>query len=165
MTSKRDYTTESIRLSKAIDIAIEAFKKHPPKDFTNDNLEHVIKIYSDWKFSVLNPEPKFKKLASLNYHVHDVFNFFQESTGKAVDFFWQQINENNLGYIREDKLRKILDRGKIKGRIEYEYVIDLITAAQQEGRMTNEETKRLGQMLADFEKGKNTKKLSKNDST
>lgn len=158
MPIKKDYHSESIRLAKAIDIAIDAFEKFPPEGFTRDNTEHITKVYTDWKFSVLNPEPQFKKIASLNHYVQEAFTFFQESTGATVDYFWQQIKENNLGYIRQDKLRKILDRGKIKGRIEYDYVTDLIVAAQQEGRTTKEETHQLGQMLEDFEKDKKVKR-------
>lgn len=149
---KRDYSTESIKLVKAIDIAIDAFNKFPPKGFSSDDLKQTISFYHYFKLTVLNPNRQFKTLASLKYDIEAVFTYFQEATGDTVDFFWKRIDENNLDYKRQDKLRKILDRGKIRGRIEYEYITDIIVVANQEGRTTEEETKKLAKMLSDFEK-------------
>ena len=158
MTEKKDYQSESIRLSKVIDIAVSAFKKHRPKDFTKDNVDHCINVYEGFKNNALNPEPKFKKLASLKYIEQDTFTFFKEGNGETVEYFWQQIAKENLGYIREDKLRKIIERGKIKGRIEYELVIDSIVAAEQEERITKQEAKQLSEMIGEFEsRGKKKK--------
>lgn len=149
---KRDYSTEANKLAKAIDIAIESLNKFPPKEMSSIDLEHTINVYADWKYSVLNPEPQFKRLVSLNYDIQNVFTYFLESTGNTINYFWKQIEENNLDYVRQDKLRKILDRGKIRGRIEYEYITDIIVVANQEGRTTEEETNKLAKMLSDFEK-------------
>lgn len=149
---KRDYSTEAIKLIKAIDIAIDAYNKFPPKEFSRDDLKQTISFYNFFKETVLNPNRQFKTLASLNYDIEAVFTYFQEATGNTVDYFWKRIDENNLDYIRQDKLRKILDRGKIRGRIEYEYITDIIVVANQEGRTTEEETKKLAKMLSDFEK-------------
>jgi len=151
MTTKKDYDTEAARLAKAIDLAIESFKRYPPKDFTETHVEHVIKVYTDFKHSALNPEPKYKKIASLKYDIQNVFTYFQEATGKTVEYFWEQVNKENLGYVREDKMSKILERGKIKGRKEYEYVIDLITVTKQIGRINNEESLKLNNMIGEFE--------------
>ena len=148
---KKNYDTEALRLVRAIDFAIESLEKFPPKDFTSVNLESFIKFYSELKSSVLNPLPQFKKIVSLNYSIQEVFTYFQEANGKEVDYFWEQISSANLGYIREDLLQKILKRGKIRGRIEYEYVIDSIVVAEQVGRITKEETQKLSNMIGLFE--------------
>ena len=150
MTPKKDYTTESIRLAKAADIAIDAFEKYSPSDWPRDQITHIITCYSEWKEHALNPEPQFRKLASLKYTHENIFTFFQEGNGKIVDYFWENIKRENLGFVREDRLFKILKRGKIRGRIEYDYVTDLIVAAEQEGRTTKDESTQLGQMIEDY---------------
>ncbi|GAB3572091.1 hypothetical protein [Hymenobacter daeguensis] len=154
MAERKKYETEALRLARAIDLAIDSFKTHVPIDFDKAGIDHIIKVYSEWKTAILNPLPQYRKLASLKYKVADVFTFFQESSGETVDYFWKQIDKEGLGYLREDKLRRILDRGKIKGRIEYELAIDLIAVAEQEGRFTEEESGRLSTMIREFENRK-----------
>ena len=48
-------------------------------------------------------------------------------------------------------MKKILNRGKIKGRIEFNYVIDMFVVAQQNGMITKAEAERLNEMLEEFE--------------
>ena len=150
MCVKREYDAEASRLAKAIDSAIDAFQRLPPSTFSKENIEHFVKTYAEWKFSILNPAPAFRNIRSLDYTVADVFTYFQEATGEAVEYFWEKINVAGLGYSREDKLRKILTRGKIKGLIEYDYVVDLINAAEQEGRITKAESVKLNDMIRAF---------------
>lgn len=155
---RKDYDTEAIKLAKAVDIAIDSFIKFPPKDFTKENVDHFVNLYSKWKNSVINPEPKFRKIASLKFHIQDVFTYFQESDGEAVEHFWRQLGKENLGFTREDKLRKIIRRGKIMELIEYDLVVDSMSAAEQEKRITRQEAKLLSEMLGEFESRKQKKK-------
>jgi hypothetical protein len=90
-------------------------------------------------------------MASLKISETDVFTFFQESSGETVNFFWKKIHELNLEYKRTNKLEKIFKRGKIRGITEYDYVKDIIVAAEQEGLTTPEQTSQLSRMLAEFE--------------
>lgn len=154
MPSKKDYTIEAGRLAKAIDIAIESFEQYPPDEWESSHIRHIVKVYSEWKYSALNPTPEYKKITSLNYMVQDALTFFQEGTGKAVDYFWKRVAEEELGYERVDRLRKVLDRGRIRGRLEYDQVTDTFIAAKQEGRITEGEASRLGEMIGEFEKRK-----------
>lgn len=155
---RQDYDTEAIKLAKAVDNAIDSYSKYPPKGFTQENLDFVVNLHYEWKNSFLNPEPKFRKIASLNYDIQAVFTYFQEGAGEAVAYFWEQLTKENLGYVREDKLRKILDRGKIKGRIEYELAIDSIVAAEQVGKITKLEAIQLSEMIGGFETRRERKK-------
>lgn len=157
MKKKRTYQEEANKLSIAIDIAIEAFKLECPPDFNKDDQEHIISCYTDWKEKCLNPEPQFKNLTSLKYSINDVFTYFQEGKGKTVEYFWKRIKEEGLDYKRENKLKKILNRGKIRGQIEYDYVIDMIVVAEQVGLTTKEETVVLSKMLGEFEAKKKNK--------
>jgi hypothetical protein len=149
--AKKDYQSEALRLSKAIDIAINAVKTHPPKGFGQTNIDQVLSSYEHFRQMTLNPQPQFRKIASLKYLVEEVFTYFQESTGDAVEYFWTEIDKEKLGYIREDKLRKILDRGKIRGRIEFDYAIDILLVAKQTGRITFDEAGKLSDYIGDYE--------------
>jgi hypothetical protein len=151
MKTKRTYEAEATKLGLAIDIAIEAFRSECPPEFEKKDQEHFIRCYAEWKEQCLNPEPQFKNLASLKYSINDVFTYFQESAGPTIEYFWKRITEEGLDYKREDKLAKILKRGKIRGRIEYEYVTDIIVVAQQVGLCTEEQAKQLSEMLGEFE--------------
>lgn len=152
MSSKKDYATEANRLARAIDIAIESFRQYPIEGWDIATVEHVVNVYSGWKYSALNPTPEYRKMISLNHIVQDALTVFQEGKGQAVDYFWKRIAAEELGYERVDRLRKVLDRGKIKGRSEYDQITDSFIAAQQEGRITEEEAGRLMEMIGDFEK-------------
>jgi len=146
MKIRKNYNDEAIKLSKAIDIAIQAFEKFDLKD-----KEWFIKCYKEWKEGLFERDKFYKTMRSFKYDVENVFTFFQEGSGKEVEYFWKEIKIQNLDYQREDKLKKILGRGKIKGRVEFEYVIDIIVVAEQENRITEIEAKQLGKMLHEFE--------------
>jgi len=145
------YQTEAIKLSKAVDIAIEAFTNKCPSDFEKSHQQHIILSYTEWKESAIHPEPQFKNLTSLKFIINNVFTYFQESTGPTVEYFWKRIKEEKLDYQRENKMKKILARGKIKGRLEYEYVVDMIIVSEQVGLTTKRESEKISQMLEEYE--------------
>lgn len=151
MKSKRDYQTEAVRLSKAIDIAVEAFQKNPPKGMSDYQIENLVKFYSECKENALNPEPEYKSLASLKYIIQDVFTFFNEASGTAVEYFWNKIEEEQLAYERTNHLANIFERGKIKGRTEYEFAVDIIVLYEQEGKISSEQVSDLVRMIGEYE--------------
>ena len=150
MKEKRNYQEEAEKLAKAIDIAVEAFRLHCPEKLKSHQ-DHFIKCYLEWKDDALHPEHQYKNLTSLKYDEVAVFTYFLESKGEMIEYFWRRIKEAGLDYPREDKLAKIFQRGKIKGRIEWEYANDVIVAAEQEGRITEAEAMRLSEMIGEFE--------------
>jgi len=150
--AKLNYKEQANALSEAIDIAIDSVKKFPPKGFDETHLNHFITTYLEFKNNALNPEPQYRNSQSLAYIKSDVFTYFQEGSGDAVNDFWKQVGERNLGFLRENKLVKILKREKIKNRIEYDFLIDVIVPYQQEGLINAAEAKQLAKMLAEFEK-------------
>lgn len=152
------YSIEVNNLCKAIDIAINSFKKFPPKIWDEKTLNHFISCYEEWKRGRLNAEKKFRTLSSLKYEVEDVFTYFQESAGDEVNYFWKKIKEQDLPYKRENKMLKILKRKKINNDIEYDFVIDVIVPYRQEGMITDDEVGLLNNYIAAFE---NKKRKSK----
>ena len=155
--SKENYKEQVANLALAIDIAIKAFQDYPPKGYNSSHVEQAIKVYSGFKTDILNPQPKFDNIKSLKYTIENAFIFFQEGSGKAVDFFWGEIKNNNLPYKRENKLGKIFKRGKIKNQIEYDFIIDVLVPYQQDKLINEEEVIIINKLIADFE-NKNIKK-------
>jgi hypothetical protein len=159
MASKK-YIEARDNLIKAIDLANEALLKYPngkeKQEFVYDGisytvLEWTIKWLNEVKKRRLNEEKKYETLQSLKYSIEDVFTYFQEAAGPDVDEFWRLIKEANLPYERENKLEKIMTRGRIRNDIEYDYVIDTIVPFQQEGILSNEDVKKLNEMIEKFE--------------
>ena len=160
MASKK-YIEARDNLIKAIDLANEALLKYPngkeKQEFVYDGisytvLEWTIKWLNEVKKRRLNEEKKYETLQSLKYSIEDVFTYFQEAAGPDVDEFWRRIKEANLPYERENKLEKIMTRGRIRNDIEYDYVIDTIVPFQQEGILSNEDVKKLNEMIEKFER-------------
>ena len=118
---------------------------------TYTDLTWELKFYNDRKERLLNAEKKFQTLQSLKYDIEDIFTYFQEAAGPDVDEFWRRIKEANLPYERENKLEKIMKRGRIRNDIEYDYVIDTIVPFQQEGILSDEDVKKLNEMIEKFE--------------
>ena len=118
---------------------------------TYTDLTWELKFYNDRKERLLNAEKKFQTLQSLKYSIEDFFIYFQEAAGPDVDEFWRRIKEANLPYERENKLEKIMKRGRIRNDIEYDYVIDTIVPFQQEGILSEENVKKLNEMIEKFE--------------
>lgn len=160
MASKK-YIEARDNLIKAIDLANEALLKYPngkeKQEFVYDGisytvLEWTIKWLNEVKKRRLNEEKKYETLQSLKYSIEDVFTYFQEAAGPDVDEFLRLIKEANLPYERENKLEKIMTRGRIRNDIEYDYVIDTIVPFQQEGILSNEDVKKLNEMIEKFER-------------
>ena len=154
MAKKRIYLDEVQKLLKAIDISIDSYKTYPPKDWTPEIIKMVSSNLEKDKTRILEAEPKFRTLAYLKYDIEAIFTYFQEGTGETVEYFWRTLKESKLDYIRENKLEKILNHGKIRGRIEYEYVTDMIVVAEQVGLMNKTESKNLSEMLGEYEQKK-----------
>lgn len=152
MKIKKTYQEEVEKLLKAIDISIDAYRKYPPKNWTQDIVNMVTENLEKDRKQILNADKKFRTLASLKYDIESVFTYFQEGTGEAVEYFWHRIRETELDYVRENKLEKILKRGKIKGNIEYDFVTDMIVAAEQTGMINQDEREKLNIMIGDYER-------------
>ena len=149
---KDDYTLKATELIAAIDIAIEAYKKHAPADFTAEHLMLVVTFFEETKEQVLNPEPQFRKTSSLAFLSLDFFREFQEGSGTLVAYFWQQIEENNLPFKQVNRLVQILNGGKIKSYAEYTYVTQSMSTALADGQINAEEAEQLKTIMATYQK-------------
>ena len=149
MASKK-YIEARDNLIKAIDLANEVFLEYPHGK-TKEFVDAFIEFHNYTKNKTLNPTRSFQTLQSLNHLIEAFFTYFQEGAGPDVDEFWRRIKEANLPYERENKLEKIMKRGRIRNDIEYDYVIDTIVPFQQEGILSEEDVKKLNEMIEKFE--------------
>ena len=148
------YNYAARNLIKAIDIAIEVIKANPPKGLNQQHVKIVLESYNGFKESLVNPNPKFSDLGSLKYKVQDLFTYFQEASGETVNEFWKKIKEAGLPYERENRIEKLLKRGKIRNQMDFDYVIDTIVPLQQEGVLSNDDVEQLNKMITHYENRK-----------
>ncbi|MND30088.1 hypothetical protein D3C80_206150 [compost metagenome] len=153
--TKFDYDSEADKLALAIDIAIQAFKMHPPDGFDEKQLAHFVNVYEEYKTEILSPEKRFRNKSGLKQSTYEVFTYFQEGHGNTVNVFWDKINESKLDFRRENRLAKILKRKKIKDHTEYDFVIDTLVPYQQEGLISSDEVELLNSLISDYETNKN----------
>ena len=150
MASKK-YLEARDNLVKAIDLANEVLLEFP-HGRTQEDVDGSVEFNNYRKDLALNAAKEFQTMQSLNYLIEDFFIYFQEGVaGPDVDEFWRRIKEANLPYERENKLEKIMKRGRIRNDIEYDYVIDAIVPFQQEGILSEEDVKKLNEMIEKFE--------------
>lgn len=152
------YTQSAENLSKAIDIAITVIQEYPPKKWDINAINHVVNIYLEFKDRAKNPEPQFQNLKSLKYAIEDVFTFFQEGSGDAVNAFWDKVKELDLPYKRENKLVKILKRKKINNKAEFDFIIDVRVPYQQEKLINIDDIDLLNKLISEFESAKKIKR-------
>lgn len=149
--SSEKFKKKLSQIQKVCEIATDSLIKNRPNILDENSYKMIIKFYQDSSNEWNNVEKKYQNLQSLKYLENDIFIYFNESSGKTVDYFWERIKEENLPFKRENKLTKILKRGKIKNDIEYDFVIDTIVPYEQEGVIGTEEVVKLNKMLGDFE--------------
>jgi hypothetical protein len=152
--AKQSYDDLSTLVARVIDLAVEAVTKFPPNGFAAADVEHFIRVYNQHKHETLNPLPQFRKVASANQTMKDILIFFQESNGQAVNYFWEQISQAAIPIKRENKMAKILKRKRIKDRAEFDFLIDVLVPYQQGGMLTEEDVKKVNQMISEFERKK-----------
>jgi hypothetical protein len=156
MTSKvSKYEEQADKFAKAVDIAEQIIKESV--HFNADLAKPMMDFGTQVKHMALNPEPKFRRLASLKYLESDFFIFWNESNGPDVDKFWHRVFESNLGYVRKDAIQDVLKRKKIKNVHEFDFITDNIVVYQQTGRLNEQQAIELNHYIGEFEKRKSGK--------
>ena len=143
------YQERAERLSKAVDIAVKIVNES--EQFGDDFKTPMINFCNQLKQMALNPEPQFKKVASIKYLENDFLTYWNESTDKEVDKFWIEIHKNGIDFEKKDTIKTVLKRGKIKDINEFDNLIDNIVVAEQIGRINQEQIIELNRMIGDFE--------------
>ena len=150
MDKKRmTYQDRAERLSKAVDIAVKIVSES--ERFGDDFKTLMINFCNQVKQMALNPEPQFKKVASIKYLENDFLTYWNESPDKEVDRFWIELHKNGIDFEKKDTIQTVLKRGKIKDIHEFDNIIDNIVVAEQIGRINQEQVIKLNKMIGDFE--------------
>lgn len=157
MTTKRQtYLQRAERLAKTIDIAEKVIIDS--KSLDEKTRTHYLKWGREIKHMALNPEPQFKKVASLKYLENDFLIYWNEADGEDIEKFWTELYKNGIDFERKDTLQAVLKRKRIKDIHEYDSVIDNIVFAEQIGRIDKNQVKELNQLIGEFEQRQTEKK-------
>ena len=143
------YQERAERLSKSVDIAVKIVNES--EQFGDDFKTPMINFCNQLKQMALNPEPQFKKVASIKYLENDFLTYWNESTDKEVDKFWIEIHKNGIDFEKKDTIKTVLKRGKIKDINEFYNIIGNIVIAEQIGWIDQEQIIELNRMIGDFE--------------
>ncbi|TAJ13471.1 hypothetical protein DMA11_08635 [Marinilabiliaceae bacterium JC017] len=131
------YQERAERLSKAVDIAVKIIQE---SDSHGDDFKTpMVNFCNQVKQMALNPEPQFRKVASIKYLENDFLIYWNESADKEVDKFWIELHKNGIDYEKKDTIQAVLKRGRIKNIHEFDNIIDNIVVAEQIGRITKEQ--------------------------
>lgn len=151
-----NYDSEAQKIAPIFDLIIAAIEKFPPDGWTPQNISHTIKFNKEMKEDILNPPAQFRTAASLKITKNNILNMFQESTGKHVDYFWEQVEQNGLSaeVVRINPIEKILKKGKIANAAEHE----LATTVRKEGRLDDKQLALLNEYIEKFEQKKKGRK-------
>ncbi|TKG87598.1 hypothetical protein EYV94_28145 [Puteibacter caeruleilacunae] len=148
---KDGYSLEAKVVAEIIDIAIKCIKDFPPEEFNAAHVKHFVNVYSGYKEDLLNPDSKFRNMKSLQFAKNDVLTYFQEGKGPAVEAFWKEVNSRHINVKRVNKIQKILRRGKIVSKIEFDTVTDLLIPYIQSNMLSEEDVTKLNELIQRYE--------------
>jgi hypothetical protein len=150
MSSRRQtYKDRAERLARTVDIAELVIKTSDT--LSEDTKSRKLQWGQQIKQMALNPEPQFKRVASIKYLENDFLTYWNEASGPEVEKFWTTLNKSGIDFERKDMLNVILKRGRIKDIHEYDYVVDSILVAEQTGKINSDQVVMLNGFLGAFE--------------
>lgn len=135
------YVARANALVAAMDIAL-ALREAMPRADRKAYATHLALL----ERMVLDPAPGFAKLASLAYLEADFFGYWNEASGRHVERFWREVAKRGLPFERTDVVGDVLARGRIKTRVEYELVVDAMTA-----ELPATKQRKLSKLIGDYE--------------
>lgn len=155
-TRKLTYQERAERLANAIDVADKIVRNS--QTIPEDSKHHFLNWGREVRDNALNPEPQFKKVASIKFLENDFLIYWNEAKGPDIDEFWTEIHKNGIDFERKDTIQTVLRRNKIKDIHEYDSVIDNIAVAEQKGKIGQAQVKELNRLIGEFEQGQKEKK-------
>lgn len=156
-SKKQTYQERAGRLAKIIDIAETVVKSSD--SLSEDMRSHMLQWGQQIRNMALNPEPQFKRVASIKYLENDFLTYWNEASGPDVERFWSTVGNSGIDFERKDILKAILKKRLIKDIHEYDYVVDSILVAEQLGKINAEQVVELNKFLGEFELRNATKNL------
>lgn len=138
------YIAGATALARAIEIGMPLYENSGVEERPGDTL----KMMMSWRDMALKPRPAFANLKSLAYLESAYFTYWNEAPFEAhVKVFWERVANEGLPFKRKDVVRELLERGRIRSDLEYEYANDLIPGQRQLGMLTDDEEIRIAEMI------------------
>jgi hypothetical protein len=142
------YMAKAKALARAIEIGMPLYSTSGVEEDPRDTLRTMM----SWSDMALNPRPAFANLKSLAYLESAYFTYWNEAPCEAhVKMFWERVASEGLPFKRRDVVRELLERGRIRSDLEYEYANDLIPGHRQLGILTDDEETRIAGMIEAYE--------------
>ena len=138
---RKTYNEKANEIVKAIELAEEVILDST--ELAQEMKKYMIDFGNEMQESALNPEPQFRKVASLKYLENDFLIYWNESEGEDT--------VNKLNFKRKDIIQKVLKRKRIKDIHEYNVIIDRLVIAQQLEQINQSEAKLLSRLIGEFE--------------
>lgn len=147
--ARQTYEQRAEQFAKVCEIGIEVLTE---AEISADEKKRMVGMCSSDKEMALHPLPIYKRIDSLKCIEAEHFWYWNEHNGRHIDEFWKQIKDAGLAYERKDMFKRILQRSRISNMQEYDFVIDEILVAEQTGRISIDEVRRLNNYLSCYEK-------------
>jgi hypothetical protein len=80
------------------------------------------------------------------------FTAWNEGPPAETREFWKAVQHAALPYVRRDLLAEIFNRGQIQSREHYEFAVDIIGGAQDEGLLHADQVEQLGRWISAYER-------------
>jgi hypothetical protein len=80
------------------------------------------------------------------------FTQWNEGLPAETREFWKAVEHAALPYVRRDLLAEIINRGRIPSREHYEFAVDIIGGAQDEGLLDADQVEQLGRWISAYER-------------
>ena len=127
--AKRTWQKQLDGFVQAVEIGIAVYRKYPLPPVDDDGLPNAsaaayARESRELAKMAKHAEPPFANLKSLAYLEYQFFLLWNETHGRHVTKFWNEIAKHRLPYEAKDIIADVLARGKVRTRIEYEHVVD-----------------------------------------
>ena len=80
------------------------------------------------------------------------FTSWNEGPPAETRDFWKAVQHAALPYVRRDLLAEIFNRGRIPSREHYEFAVDIIGGAQNEGLLHADQVEQLGRWISAYQR-------------
>lgn len=111
-SKKQTYEDIAERLAKIIDIAETVIRDS--ETIPEETKQHHLNWGQQVKHMTLNPEPQFKKVASLKSLESDFLTYWNESIGIHTEVFWNELRQKEIECKRREPLRNALQKGRFR---------------------------------------------------
>jgi hypothetical protein len=111
-SKKQTYQDIAERLAKIIDIAETVIRDSGT--IPDETKQHLLNWGQQVKYMALNPEPQFRRVASLKSLESTFLIYWNESIGIDTEVFWNELRQKEIECNRKEPLRNALQKGRFR---------------------------------------------------